>query len=126
MCIDELDGIINKYHNTYHSTNKVKPVNVKSNTYIDSSKEIDNKNPKFKIRDIVRISKYKTIFAKDCTSHCSEKAFLIKKVQNTVSRHMLLMILMEKKIAVTFYENELKKINQKEFRFEKSNQEKRW
>ena len=125
MCIDKLDGIINKYHNTYHSTNKVKPVNVKSNTYIDSSKEIDNKNPKFKIRDIVRISKYKTIFAKDCTSHCSEKAFLIKKVQNTVSRHMLLMILMEKKIAVTFYENELKKINQKEFRFEKSNQEKR-
>ena len=125
MCIDKLDGIINKYHNTYHCTNKVKPVNVKSNTYIDSSKEIDNKNPKFKIRDIVRISKYKTIFAKDCTSHCSEKAFLIKKVQNTVSRHMLLMILMEKKIAVTFYENELKKINQKEFRFEKSNQEKR-
>ena len=70
MCIDKLDGIINKYHNTYHSTNKVKPVNVKSNTNIDSSKEIDNKNPKFKTLDIVRISKYKT--------------FLIKKVQNTV------------------------------------------
>ena len=62
--IDKLDDIVNKYNNTYHSTIKMKPVDVKSSTYIDSSKEINNKDPKFKIGDIVRISKYKNIFAK--------------------------------------------------------------
>ena len=56
--IDKLDDIAHKYKNTYHSTTEMKPVNVKWNTYIDSSKKFDNKNPKFKIRDIVRISKY--------------------------------------------------------------------
>ena len=53
--IDKLNNIVNKYNNTYHRTIKVKPVDVKSNTYIYSSKEINNKNPKFKIADIVKI-----------------------------------------------------------------------
>ena len=55
--IDKLDDIVNKYNSTYHSTIKMKPVDVKSITCIDSSKEINNKDPKFKIGDIVRISK---------------------------------------------------------------------
>ena len=54
--IDKLDNIVNKYNSTYHSTNKLNPVDVKSNS-IDSSKEINDKDPKFKIGDIVRISK---------------------------------------------------------------------
>ena len=70
--IDKLDDIVNKYNNTYHSTIKMKPVDVKSNTYIDSSKEINNKDPKFKIGDIVRISKYKNIFAKGYTPNWPE------------------------------------------------------
>ena len=61
--IDKLDDIVNKYNNTYHSTIKVKPIDVKSNTYIDSSKETNDNNPKFKIGYNVRISKYKNIFA---------------------------------------------------------------
>ena len=61
---DKLDVIVNKYNNTYHSTIKMKPINVKSNTYINSSKEINDKDLKFKIGDIARISKYKNIFAK--------------------------------------------------------------
>ena len=60
------------------------PVDVKSNTYVDSSKEINIKDLKFKIDDIVRISKYKNIFAKGCTLTWSEKFFVIKKVKNTV------------------------------------------
>ena len=67
--IDKLDDIVNKYNNTYHDTIKVKPVDVKSNTYIDSSKGINNKDRKFKIGDIVRISKYKNIFAKGYDSN---------------------------------------------------------
>ena len=78
---DELDDIVNKYNNTYHSTIKVKPVDVKSKTYIDSSKEINNNDPKFKIGDIVRISKYRNIFAKGYTPDWSEEIFVIKKVR---------------------------------------------
>ena len=61
MYIDKLDGIVNKYNNTYHSTIKMKPVNVKSNKYINSGKEINDKDPKFKVGNHVRISKHKNI-----------------------------------------------------------------
>ena len=54
-------------NNTYNRTIKMKPVDVKDNTYIDSSKEVNDKNPKFKVGDLVRISKYKNIFAKGYT-----------------------------------------------------------
>ena len=57
--IDKLDDIVNKYNNLYHSIIKMKPVEVKSNIYIDYSKKINEKDPKFKIGDTVRISKYK-------------------------------------------------------------------
>ena len=62
--IDKLDDIVNEYNNTYHRTIKMKPVDVKDNTYIDFKKEINDKDPKFKVGDHVRISKYKNIFAK--------------------------------------------------------------
>ena len=62
--IDKLDDIVKKYNNTYHTSIKMKPVDVKDNTYIDVKKETIDKNPKFKVGDHVRISKYKNIFAK--------------------------------------------------------------
>ena len=62
--IDKVDNMVNKYNNAYHSTIKMKPVDVKSNKYINSGKEINNKNFKFKIGDIVRISKYKVVLQK--------------------------------------------------------------
>ena len=65
--IDKLDDIVNKYNNTYHSTINMKPVDVNSNLYIDSSKKINDKEFKFKIGDIVRISNYRNTFAKDYT-----------------------------------------------------------
>ena len=76
---DKLDDIVNKYNNKYHSTIKMKPVDVKSNTYIGCSKEINVKNPKFEIGDIVRISKYKNIFLKGYTPNWSVEAFVIEK-----------------------------------------------
>ena len=68
--IDKLDDIVNKYNNTYHRTIKMKPIYVKDNTYIDSmelhseKKVNNNKDPKKKVGDYVRIFKYKNIFAK--------------------------------------------------------------
>ena len=65
--IDKLNDIVKKYNSTYHSTIKMKSFDMKSNRFTDYSKEIDNKDPKFKIGDIFRVSKYKNIFAKGCT-----------------------------------------------------------
>ena len=81
--INKLNDIVNKYNSTYN-TIKMKTVDVKLNTYIESSKEINNKDSKFKIGDIVRISKCKNIFAKAYTPNWSEEVFMIVKVQNTV------------------------------------------
>ena len=82
--IDKLNDIVHKYNNTYHRTIKMKPVDVKSNTYIESSKEINNKDPKFEIGDTVRILDYKNIFVKCYTPNWYEEVFVIKKVKNTV------------------------------------------
>ena len=83
MYINKLD-IVNEYNNTYHRTIKMKPVDVKDNTYIDFEKEVNNKDSKFKIGDHVRISKYKNTFAKGCAPNWSQEVFAIKKVKNTV------------------------------------------
>ena len=89
MYIDKLDDIVNEYNNTYHRTIMMKPVDVKDNTYIDSmelhsNKQVNDKDPKFKVGDDVRISKYKNIFAKGYTPNWSEDVFVIKKIKNTV------------------------------------------
>ena len=96
----------------------MKLVDVKPGTYIDSSKEISNEDPKFKIGDIVRISKYKNIFAKGYVPNWSEEVFVIKKVKNTVPWRYVVRDL-NGEVVGTFYEKELQKTNQKEFRVEK-------
>ena len=82
--IDNLDDIVKEYNNTYHTSIKMKSVDVKDNTYIDFKKEINNKDPKFKVGDQVRISKYKNIFARGYMPNWSEEIFVIKKINNTV------------------------------------------
>ena len=82
--IDKLDDMVNEYNNTYHRTIKMKPVDVKDNTYINTDKEVNDKDPKFKVCDYIRISKYKNIFAKGYTSNWSEEVFVIKEIKNTV------------------------------------------
>ena len=67
MYTDKLDDIVNK-----------------SSAYINSSKETNNKDPKFKIGHTVRISKYKNILAKGHVQNWSEEAFVIKKIKKTV------------------------------------------
>ena len=111
MFIDKLDDIVNKYNNTYLNTIKTKRVYIKSNTYIESSKEINNKNPKFNIAETVGISKCKNIFAKGYIPNWSEDVFVIKTVKNTAlcRGHMLLVILKENKLLEMFMKKNEKK-----------------
>ena len=97
----------------------MKPDDVTYNAYVDSIKEVNYRDPKFKVSDHVRISKYKNIFAKWYTPNWSEEVFLIKKVKNTVPWTYAINDLNGEEIIGTFYEKELQKTNQKEFRIEK-------
>ena len=120
--INKLDDAVNKYNNTYHTTIKMKPVDAKSSTYIDSSKEINNKNPEFKIGDIGRISKYENIFAKGYVLNWSEEVFVITKVKNSVLWTYVNSDFKDKETVRTFYEKELqkpKRINKKSLELKK-------
>ena len=86
----------------------MKSVDVKSTKYIESSKEINNKNSKFKDGDIARISKYKNIFAKGYTQNWSEEVFVIEKVKDTVLWTYIIRDLKGEEIVRPFYEKELK------------------
>ena len=79
--VDKLDDIVHKYNNICHTAIKMKPVDAKTNTYIDSSKEVNDKDPKFKTGGTVRISKYKSIFAKFYAANLSQEVFVIKKIK---------------------------------------------
>ena len=80
--IDELDDLVNTSNNTNHRTIKMKPVDVKQGTYINLNKKISDEDLQFKIVGIVRISKYKNIFAKGYVLNWAEKFFVITKVKN--------------------------------------------
>ena len=117
--IDKLDDIVNEYNNTYHRTIKMKPVDVKDNTYIDFKKKVNNKDPKFKIGNHARISKYKNIFTEGYIPNLSEEVFIINKTKNAVPSTYIINDLNGEEIIGTFYEKELQKTNKKEFRIEK-------
>ena len=115
--INKLDDVVNKYK-ICQSTIKMKPVNIKSNTYIDFSKEFNEKNPKFKIDDNVRISKYNNAFVKGYTPNWSEEVFVIKNIKNIAPGTYVINDLDGKEIVGTFYKNELQKTSHKEYRTE--------
>ena len=73
--VDKLDDAVNEYNNTYHRTIKMRPIKIKNNTYFDYIKEVNNKDPKFKVDEHVRISKYKTFLLKDILQ-IGQKRFL--------------------------------------------------
>ena len=114
-----LDDIVNKCNNTVHRTIKMKPFDVKDNTYVDSKKEVNNEDPKFKVGDHVRTSKYKNIFAKGYMPNWSEEVFISSKIKNTVLWTYVINDLNGKETTGTFYEKELQKTNKKEFKIEK-------
>ena len=117
--IDKLDDIVNEYNNTYHTTIKMKPIDVKDNAYINTDKEVNDKDPKFKVGDSVRISKYKNIFAKGYTPNWPAEVSVIKEVKNTVPWTYVISDLNSEETTGIFYEKELQKTNQEVFRIEK-------
>ena len=111
--IDKFDDIVDEYNNTYHRTIKMKPVDVKDNSYIDFKNEVNDKYLRFKVGDRVRISKCKNIFAKEYTQNWSEEVFVVSKIKNTVPWTYVIHDLNGKEIIGTFYEKKLQKTNQK-------------
>ena len=104
---DKVNDIVNKYNNTYPTTIKMKPVNVKSSTYIDFGIENNVKDPKFRVGDHLRISKYKKVFAKTYFPNWSEEDFIITKVKNTVLRTYVISDINGEELFGLFYEKEL-------------------
>ena len=102
-----MDDTIKEYNNTYHRTIKRKPIEVYDNTFIDSIKDVIDEDPKLKVGDHVRISKYKNSFANEYTSNWSEEVLVIKGVKNTVPWTYVINDLNTQEIIGRFYEKEL-------------------
>ena len=116
---DVLDDIVNKYNNTVHKTIKMKPIDVTDDSFVEYNEKSNKKDPKFKVGDHIRLSKYKNIFAKWCSPNWPEEVFVINKTKNTVPWTYVINDLNGAEIIGSFYEKELQKTNEKEFRIEK-------
>ena len=116
---DVLDDFVEKYNNTWHSTIKMKPKDVGDNNFTEYVEESNEKDPKFKVGNRVRILKYKNVFAKGYVANWSEEVFVVTKIKNTVPWTYEINDLNGEKIVGSFYEKELQKTDQKEFRIEK-------
>ena len=101
---DKLDGVVNKYNNTYHQTIKMKPADVKSMQILILVTKIMRKILNLKLVK----SKYEIIFAKIFTPNSSEEVFVIKNVKSTVPWTSVINLCGEE-IVGTFYEKKLQK-----------------
>ena len=111
--------IVNKYKNTVHKTIKMKPIDITGDSYAEYNEDFNKTDPKFNVVDNIRISKYKNTFAKGYTPNWSEEVFVINKIKNTVPWTYVISNLNGEEITRSFYEKELQKTSQKEFRTEK-------
>ena len=116
---DVLDAIVDEYSNTYHKTIKIKPVDVKSDSFPEYNEKSNEKDPKFKVGDHIRISTFKNVFAKGYTPNWSEEMFIVKKIKSTVLWTYVISDLNGEEILGSFYGKELQETGQKEFRIEK-------
>ena len=110
---DVLDDIVNKYNNTTHKTIETKPIDVTGDTYAEYNENPYKKDPKLKVGDNVRITKYKNIFAKGYTPNWSEVVFVTNKIKNTVPWTYVITYSNGEEITESFYEKELQKTSQR-------------
>ena len=108
---DVLDDIVNKYNNTVHRTIKMKPIDVTSDSYAEYNEDFHEKDPKFKVGNHVRISKYKNIFAKGYLQNWPKEVFVVSKINNTVPWTYVISDLNGESIIGSFYEKELQITN---------------
>ena len=116
---DVLDDIFNKHNNTVHRTIKMKPIDVTDDSYTEYNENFNKKDPKFKVGDHDRISKYKNIFAKGYAPDWSEDVFVISKIKNTVQWAYVVNDLNGEETTGNFYEKELQKTSEEKVRIEK-------
>ena len=116
---DVLDDVVDKYNSTVHKTIKIKPIDFTPDSYAEYSEDSNKSEPKFKVGDRVRISKYKNIFDKGCTQNWPEEIFIIGKVKNTVPWTYVITDLNGEPFARSFYKKELQKTSQEKVRIKK-------
>ena len=102
--------MVGAYNNTYYRTIKMKPFDVKDNTFTDFKKEVNDKDPKFKVGDHVRISKYKIFLLKDTHQTGLKKFLLLVKLKIQFHGRMLLVISIVKKLLEHFMERDYKRL----------------
>ena len=107
--IDKLSDIVNEYNNTYHSTIKMKPVDVKDNTYIDFGKKFMIKILNSKLVIIFEYQNRKAFLLKDILQIDLKKFLSIKMLKILSHGHMLLVILLMKKLLEHFMKTYCKK-----------------
>ena len=123
LYFDVLNDIVDKYNNTYYRTIGIKAIDVKSNSFSKYNEESNEKDPKFKVGDHVRISKYKNIFAKGYAPNRSEEIFVVKKIKNTVPWTYLISDL-NGELLVVFMRKNCKKPTKKNLELKKLLKEK--
>ena len=96
----------------------MKPIDVENDSFAEYNEQSNEKDPKFKVGHHVRISKFKNIFAKGYTPNWSDEIFIVKKIKNAVSWTYIISDLNGEEIVGSFYEKELQRTNQKEFRID--------
>ena len=110
---DVLEDIVNKYSNTVHRTIKMNSIDVTSDSYAEYNEGFNEKYLRFKVGHLVRISKYKNIFATGYTQIWLEEFFVVSKIKNTVPRTYMICDFNGEPVTRSFYEKELQKTSQK-------------
>ena len=109
VCIGKIDDIIDKYNNTYKKF-KTKLIDDKASRYIDFENiDVENSHEDPKFGELVRISKYRSIFWKGYTPNWSEEVFVIIEVRNAVLWTYGISDLNGEEIGGAFYDEELQK-----------------
>ena len=112
---DVLDDTVDNNNNTFHRIIGMKPIDVKSDCYAEYNVDSNEKDPKFKVDDHIRLLRKKNVFAKGYTPKWSEEIFVISKIKNSVPWIYVVNGLNGEEITETFYEKELQKTHQNEF-----------
>ena len=87
----------------------MKPIDVTGNSHAEYNEDFNKQDPKFKVGDHVRISKYKNIFAKGYAPNWSEEVFVVSKIKNTVPWTYVLSDFNGEKLLEVFMKKNCKK-----------------